>query len=82
MVVRLNTFIRLSLCLMLGYCAGSVCGQTASHNELLKGCLDGNLSVDAAFDCQIKYNMRKSEDLDDEGCFSNLSSATAGLLQH
>lgn len=34
------------------------------------GGLDETLSLDAALlDDQIKYNMRKSEDLDDEGCF-------------
>ncbi|KAK3540677.1 hypothetical protein QTP70_034590 [Hemibagrus guttatus] len=70
MVVILNTFLPLSLCIMLVCCALSVCGQAASENELLKGGLDVNQSVDTVLlDYQIKYNMRKSEDLDDEGCF-------------
>ncbi|KAF4070335.1 hypothetical protein AMELA_G00284230 [Ameiurus melas] len=70
MVVRLNTFIPLSVCLMLICSALSVCGQATSPNELVKGGLEETLSVDAALpDDQIKYNMRKSEDLDDEGCF-------------
>ncbi|KAG7331921.1 hypothetical protein KOW79_003755 [Hemibagrus wyckioides] len=70
MVVRLNTFLTLSLCLVLVCCALSVCGRAAAENELEKGGLDVNLSVDTVLlDYQIKYNMRKSEDLDDEGCF-------------
>lgn len=37
MVVRLNTLIPRSLCLLLFFCALSVCEEAASENELLKG---------------------------------------------
>ncbi|XP_060787013.1 endothelial lipase [Neoarius graeffei] len=69
MAVRLGALSPVCVCVCVALCC-ALCVRGASHNELLEGGLDMNSSVDTELlDYQIKFNMRKSADLDDEGCF-------------
>ncbi|XP_062854840.1 endothelial lipase isoform X2 [Trichomycterus rosablanca] len=65
MVHSLFTFMLISVC-----CTVSVFGSESSQNEiLLKGVEDKVYEDPKLLHDQIKYNMRKSPDLDEEGCY-------------